>query len=63
MKIGDMVRYRPDWCITQEEETLVFMVVCSEDKHNRVIIRCINEGSLIEQEPIPVSSYMLEKIW
>ena len=61
-KIGDLVRYDPEWAITEEEERLVFTIVYVDTVNRYAIMDCINSTSLVDPERATVAFYMIEKI-
>ena len=61
-KVGDLVRYDPEWTITEEEERLVFSIVFVDTVNRYAIMDCINGTSLVDPERQTVAFYMIEKI-
>ena len=61
-KVGDLVRYDPEWAITEEEERLVFTIVYVDTVNRYAIMDCINSTSLVDPERATVAFYMIEKI-
>ena len=62
-KIGDLVRYDPDWTITEEEERKVYTIVFVDTVNRYAIMECINDTSLVDPERATVGFYMIEKIF
>ena len=61
-KIGDLVRYNPEWAITEDEERLVYTIVFVDTVNRYAIMDCINRTSLVDPERATVGFYMIEKI-
>ena len=60
-KIGDLVRFFPEWTISEEEERLVYSIVFVDTINIYAIMECIGT-SLVDPERYTVGFYMIEKI-